>query len=85
MAPLPGLWTPTGPTTGTCRPTAGPWDEDAREDLREHVEDDELVARENRGPFDDSEEALAVAGFHGFRTRGDAVLRALAVRAVVLP
>lgn len=55
MAPLPGLWTPTGPTTGTCRPTAGPWDEDARE---------------NRGPFDDSEEALAVAGFHGFRTRG---------------
>jgi len=55
------------------RPTAGPWDDEAREDLRERVEDDELVTRANRGLFPadapGDPEPYAVAGWHEFRTR----------------
>jgi predicted acetyltransferase len=55
------------------RPTAGPWDDEAREDLRERVENDELVTRANRGLFPPDApgdtEPYAVAGWHEFRTR----------------
>jgi predicted acetyltransferase len=71
------------------RPTAGPWDEDAREDLRERVEDDELVARENRGLFPAGEadaDPVAVAGWHEFETRVRGAFHPLgAVTAVATP
>lgn len=72
------------------RPTAGPWDDEAREDLRERVEDDELVARENRGLFHadaaGDSDPLAVAGWHTFETRVRGSFHPLgAVTAVATP
>jgi len=72
------------------RPTAGPWDDEAREDLRERIENDDLVERQNRGLFapeaDADGDPLAVAGWHTFETRVRGSFHPLgAVTAVATP